>query len=185
MTIQKWKLLTSRDVSPDPWFPVEKRSYQLPDGRRIDDFYVTTVEDVSQIVPVTDRGTVILIREYKPGADEIMIQFPAGRREDKHADFKHLAQVELEEETGIRVSSEQLTEFAVLSGFTTKGTEKVHMFLARGCELNASQKLDSTEEIEILEMPFDALDRRIAAGEIHCAQTIAAWTLVKVKGLLS
>jgi len=43
----KWKLLSAKDVSPSKWFTIEERTYELPDGRIVDDFTVTTLANVS------------------------------------------------------------------------------------------------------------------------------------------
>jgi hypothetical protein len=101
MTLKKWQLLSSTDVSPSKWFPVEKRKYKHPNGQIIDDFTVTTLADVSMIVPITKDGKIVIVRQFKPGADEFTLEFPAGRREKDHTSFLATAHHELEEETGI------------------------------------------------------------------------------------
>ncbi|MCA9369210.1 MAG: NUDIX domain-containing protein [Pseudomonadales bacterium] len=103
--IKKWKLLFSEDVSLSEHAPLEKRVYELPDGAVIDDFYVTTLADSVHIIPITKDKIVVMIRMYKPGSDEIMIQFPAGRFEPKkHGTRDAAAVAELAEETGIYAS---------------------------------------------------------------------------------
>ena len=177
--IKKWKLLSSKDVSPSAWFPIENRVYELPNGKIIDDFTVTTIGDVSMVVPLTKEGKIVLVRQYKPGVDEITIEFPAGRIEERHKDFKELAQHELEEETGIH--SENLEEFAVVAGFVTKGSERIHFFLARDVEFNSTQKFDPTEEIEVLQYTPAEFEAMIKEGKILGSQTIAGWALAKLK----
>ncbi len=177
--IQKWKLLSKEDISPSPHFLLEKRTYELPDGKIIDDFYVTTVEDVALIIPITKDGKLVLVRQYKPGIDEITIEFPAGRLEQKHANIKDVAKQELEEETGIQTDDLEL--FAEYSGFPTKGTERVYCYLARNVEFNSSQKLDPIETIEILTFTPKEFDQLIAEGKIIYAGTIAAWVIAKQK----
>ncbi len=181
MALQKWQLLSKKDVSPHTWFPIEMRTYKLPNGTIIDDFSVTTIADVSMIVPITKDKKVVLVRQFKPGVDEIALEFPAGRIDGNHHDFLDLAQTELEEETGIRAEKSQLTEFAVLAGFTTKGTERVHFFLARGCEFNSHQHFDINEDIEVVSLPFEKMDAMIVSGAIWTAQTIAGWSVAKLK----
>jgi len=181
MKPKKWKLISITDVSPSKWFPIENRVYQMPNGKIIDDFTVTTLADVAMIVPITKDKKVVLANQYKPGVDEVMMQFPAGRIEEEHADMDETAQHELEEETGIKVQPSQLTKFAELSGFSTKATEMVYVYLATDCEFNSQQHFDSTEEIEVVEFTFDEFDELVLNGTIFCAQTIAAWELAKKK----
>lgn len=181
MTPRKWKLLSKKDVSPHAWFPIEMRSYRKPDGTVISDFSVTTIADVSMVIPVTRDRQAVFVHQFKPGVDEVILEFPAGRIDAKHTDFPSLAGAELEEETGIRVAREQLEEFAVLAGFTTKGTERVHFFLARDCEFNSRQRFDENEDIEVILLPFAEVDKKIITGQIWTAQTIAGWAVAKLK----
>lgn len=177
--IKKWTLLSSKDVSPSSWFPIESRDYQLPNGSVVKDFTITTIGDVSMVVPVTKEGKLVLVRQYKPGVDEITIEFPAGRIEERHRDFKELAQHELEEEAGIHC--ENLEEFGVFAGFTTKGSERVHCFLARDVEFNSTQHFDSTEEIEVVQATPAEYDDMIREGKILSGQAIGVWYMAKLK----
>lgn len=181
-SLQKWQLLSQQDVSPSPFFPIEKRSYRRPDGQIVEDFYVTTLADVVHVVPITTDGRVVMIRLYKQGADEIMLQFPAGRFEvKKHADWLTAAVTELAEETGITVAPEQLEFIRSLGVMTTKATEKVHLYLVRNVTLGGTQQLDENEEIEVVALSPAEIDAAIASGEIWDMQVIANWTLVKAK----
>lgn len=180
MQLKKWKLLSKKDVSPNAWFPIESRTYQMPNGKIVEDFTVTTISDVSLIIPVTKDGQIVMIKQYKPGIDEIMIQIPGGRLEDRHnQDFDHLAQEELEEETGIKVELSQLTQVGKLASSSTKSSETVYFYIAKNCEFNTEQRLDPTEEIETLLLRPKKIDEMIRLGEIWCAVTIAGWDLAK------
>lgn len=181
MSLKKWKLLSVRDVSPSKWFPIESRVYELPNGTIVDDFTVTTLADVAMIIPVTQDQKVVLVRQFKPGIGEILLQFPAGRTEKHHSNMINTAQHELEEEVGIKVEEAQLHFFAKLHAFSTKATEVIHFFLAENCELNSQQKLDDTEEIEIVQLTFAEVDEKIMNGELWDAEAIAGWEIAKKK----
>lgn len=179
MSIQKWKLLSAKDVSPSTWFPIEARTYQLPNGKIIEDFTVTTLADVAMIIPMTKEGRLVLVNQYKPGVDEVMIQFPAGRVEPDYKDMVEAAQHELVEETGIQVDRERLQYFARLAAFSTKATESVYFYFVSGCEFNAQQRFDETEDIELVELTPAELDQKIVSNEIWCSQSVAGWELAK------
>ncbi|MBP7700509.1 NUDIX hydrolase [Candidatus Woesebacteria bacterium] len=181
MPPQKWKLLSKKDVSPSKWFPIEERVYQLPNGKIVDDFTVTTLADVSLIVPITKDKKVVFVNQYKPGIDQVIMQFPGGRIEAKHKNFEELAQHELEEEAGIKVGLDQLNKFAKFTGFSTKASEIVYFYLAKDCEFNSSQNFDPTEEIEVVLLDPSQVDAQIEEGKIWCAMTIAGWELAKKK----
>ncbi len=179
MTPKKWQLLSKKDVSPHKWLPVEMRSYRHPSGKIIDDFSVVTLADVAMVVPITKDKKVVLVNQYKPGADSLTLEFPAGRWENNSLNFLSLAQHELEEEVGIRVEVSQLTYFATLNGFTTKGSEKVFFYFASDLEFNSNQHLDENEDIEVIQLSFQEMDSYIFDGKILSSQTIAGWELAK------
>jgi 8-oxo-dGTP pyrophosphatase MutT (NUDIX family) len=180
-TPQPWQLLSKTDVSPSKWFPIENRTYKLPNGRIVDDFTVTTIADVSMIIPITKDKKVVMVNQFKPGLDSVMLQFPAGRIEPNHHDMTETAQHELEEETGIKVEKSQLKEFGFYGTFPTKASEKVFYFLVTECEFNSEQNFDENEDIEVLQLSFDEIDRMIDKREIWCIQSIGAWFLAKKK----
>lgn len=181
MKPKKWKLISKKDVSPNKWFPVEERTYKLPNGKIVDDFTVTTLADVAMIIPITKDKKIILVNQFKPGIGKILIQFPAGRKESYHTDMLETAQHELEEEVGINVEKSQLHLITKLHAFSTKASEVVNIFLAKNCEFNSTQKLDKNEDIEILELTFEEMDKKILNGQIWDAEAIAGWELAKKK----
>jgi 8-oxo-dGTP pyrophosphatase MutT (NUDIX family) len=179
MSLQKWTLLSTRDASPNKWFPVEIRTYELPNGKIVDDFSVTTLADVAMIVPVTTEGKIVLVQQFKPGFGDVILEFPAGRLGSKHTNIEETAKHELEEETGIKTDS--LEYFATVAPFVTKGTEKVFCYLAENIEFNSKQKMDENEDIEVVILSFEELEQLINSNQLQAAVTIAAWELAKKK----
>ncbi|MBU0578927.1 NUDIX hydrolase [Patescibacteria group bacterium] len=153
----------------------------LTNGKQIDDFYVTTLADSVHVIAITKEKQVVLIRMYKQGADDIMIQFPAGRREDRHKDLLDVAVSELEEETGIEVGRSDLNYLGKLAIMSTKATELAHYYLVTDVEINSQQSLDENEEIEVLFLELDEIEKYIAQGKIWDALCIAGWDLAKKK----
>lgn len=179
MTPKKWTILSKKDISPHKWFPLELRTYQLPNGNIVEDFSVTTLQDVAMVVPITKDKKVVLVRQFKAGVDEVILEFPAGRLEGKSTDLVELAKEELEEEVGIKVEKSDLKYFGMVAGFVSKGSEKVYLYLATDVVFNAQQHLDVTEDIEIVTLTFAEMNEYIFAGKIWASQTIAAWELAK------
>lgn len=181
--LKKWKLLEKSDASPSPHFPIEKRKYELPNGKIVDDFYVTTLADSVHIIPITTDRKIVMIRMYKQGVDDFIIQFPAGRYENKHIDILDTAVAELEEETGIKTEKNGLIHIGSLSMASTKASEIIHYFTVSDVSLNSSQNLDPNEEIEVLTLTPQEIDNAIVDGSIWCSPTISGWHLLKSKYL--
>ncbi len=178
---QKWKLLESRDVSPSKWFPIEERTYQLPNGNVVEDFTVTTLADVAMIVAITPDKKVVAIRQFKPGAGEVILEFPAGRQEGSHTSIEETAVHELEEETGIIVATKDLQFLGVTAPFVTKATERVYCYLVTDVVFSGKQKLDELEDILVEVFDFDEFEKELYNQIPITSVTLVAWELAKRK----
>lgn len=183
--LKKWKLLSAQDVSPSSYFPIEKRVYIKPDGALVNDFYIDKLANPAHIIAITKEARIVMIRMYKQGTDEFMIQFPAGRFEaKKHSNLKETAKCELEEEVGISVSINDLEFIGKIAEGTTKSTAVAHAFFVKNVEFNSQQKLDENEEIEILLLSPMEIDSYIKEGKIWDATAISIWQLAKLRGFI-
>src|ERR1700733_14051622 len=99
-SIQKWKRLKTEVALNNKWCTVHKDTVELPAGKIIDDYFVHIRPDVVLVFPITADGKVIMVRQYKHGAKEILLEFPGGIV-DTSEDSVHAAALrELREETG-------------------------------------------------------------------------------------
>ena len=74
---RKWKVLTSEYLARKPWFTVRHESLELPDGRRIPDYYVFEYPDWINVTAVTRDGRFVLIDQYRHGLGARMKFRPA------------------------------------------------------------------------------------------------------------
>ena len=71
---RKWKVLTSEYLARKPWFTVRHESLELPDGRRIPDYYVFEYPDWINVTAVTrERGEIRLYRPVPPRAGRNLV----------------------------------------------------------------------------------------------------------------
>lgn len=120
------------------------------------------------IVPVLKDQTVALVRQYRPAAEDFLLEIPAGTVEAGERP-EDCALREVEEEIGMKAGKlEKLIEFYVSPGFLT---EKMHLFLAT--DLTGSrQNLDEDENISIEIISLNAAFEKIRSNEIIDAKTI-------------
>ena len=127
------------------------------------------------LVPVTNEGKVLLIRQYRLPAKKFLLEAPAGTREIGE-DPEVTAFRELQEEAGYRAG--KLTPIGgswVAPGYSTEYT---YMYLAT--ELVADPlPSDDSEDIVIDEVEFNDIHRLIREGELEDQMSIAALLLAR------
>lgn len=170
--MKKWEVLNETDVSPSHWFPIKQHEVRLPNGTIVDDYYITTLPPVAMVLAVTVGNMLVLVNQYKHGLGEFMFELPAGFQQENKS-IEETALAELEEETGIRTTIDNLFPLGKFSNIPTKSSQITHGFLARGVSINTQQNLDITEEIEVvLKSPMEVIEM-IKDGDIWVADTVS------------
>ena len=130
------------------------------------------------VVPMLDDDTLVLVRQYRHPTGGVLLEMPAGNCEPGEV-VAATVQRELAEEIGYRAGEiVRLGGFYVVPGW---GDEFMHAYLARGL-YHAPEEPDADERIEVVTMPVAEWERRIAAGEITDAKSLAAWALYRARG---
>ena len=171
-TIKKWELLSTEDVSPSKWFPVEKHIVKLPSGEVVDDYYIGILGNVVMILPITKNGNFIFVRQYKHAYDDILIELPAGFQQKGTTLFQSAVN-ELEEEIGVKTTEHNLEPIGKVTNNPTKTTHVTYGFMARNLEYNSKQNLENTEDIEILEISPAKVLEMVKNEELIVADTIS------------
>lgn len=120
------------------------------------------------VVPLTDNGSVIMVRQFRSPYKEIMYEIPAGKLEK--AEDPYLAGMrELEEECGVTAD----TVFELGKVYPTPGycNEIIHIYGA--VNLKASkQHLDDGEFLDVSEIPLEEAFNKCMNGEFKDAKTV-------------
>lgn len=162
------KAINTRTIYQGRIFDVESSTVELPDGKE-------AVRDIVRhpgavvLVPLTDEGKVVLVRQFRFAVNGVLLELPAGKLEIGEEPEK-AALRELKEETGYSCS-ELIPLFTYYSspGFTD---EQMYLYLALGLEAGESGG-DEDEFIELAEIPLDTLVSQILEGRILDGKTIA------------
>ena len=139
----------------------------LPDGRE------TTREIVEHrgavvIVPLSDQGEVVLVRQYRKAVENVTWELPAGTLEEGEEPLA-CAVRELKEETGLGAREwRRVVDFYSSPGFCT---EKMHLFWAIGLD-QGKQDLDADEQITCRRLPLVQAMEMARRGEIADAKSL-------------
>src|SRR3989338_6669521 len=154
------------DMSITPWEKIGKPETLAEGyGKRLDkqkfkdhtgketNFYFNEQPPWSAVLPITEDGKVLVIRQYKQGSNRIMDETPGGQGDFKAESPEEVIKRELREETGY----EPQKVIFLGDGFinSRNSTTKFYSFLATGCKKVGEPKLDQSEQMELLEMPLD------------------------------
>ncbi len=159
---EPYQTLSSRILWRSPWYALREDRVRFPDGSEGPYTIVDKGASV-YVVPLTHGGQIVLIRNYRYTLRRWLWEVPAGGVPPGAA-LDEMARRELLEEAGGQAESlEEVAAFYTMPGI---GTEKAHVFLARGVTLGAPQR-EASEAMERYLLPVEEALRMAAGGEIE------------------
>ncbi len=148
-------------------FRVTKDTAQLEDGSEVGRDVVHHSGGVC-VVPLTDKGTVLMVRQYRYPMHEVTLEVPAGKLEPGE-DNAQCGLRELREEAGRTCG--KYTYLGKLYPTPAYDTEVIHMYLAEELSPPEEQNLDEGEFLDVEEIPLEQAVKMVMDGEIHDAKT--------------
>jgi len=97
--LEPWTVLSTRTVVTDQWLHLEAQRVRTASGAELDPFYVILEHSWATVVPVLPDGRIVVVEQYRHGAERSTLEFPAGDLDDGE-DPATAAARELVEETG-------------------------------------------------------------------------------------
>lgn len=153
------------------WFiSLVKATFVDPDGNPFEREIVRHPGAVA-VVPVTDDGAVLLVRQYRPAVDQWLYEIPAGTCDVEGEPLETTAHRELVEEIGHQAAElTELTRCLNTPGFCDEVTT---IFLATGLTEVADNRQGIEEHYMTVErIPLSEFDARVDDGTIVDAATI-------------
>ncbi len=146
---------------------VFKDSISLPDGKIATREYNRHIGAVC-VIPITDNGDVICVRQYRYAVGEMLLEIPAGKLDAKDEDPYDAVRRELREETG--AVSGKITYLGKYLGSPAILDECIHMYLAEDLTFGDTDP-DDDEFIETVRLPLQELVEMVMKGEIKDGKT--------------
>jgi ADP-ribose diphosphatase len=166
------RVLATRRIHEGRIVRLREDTVELEDGRTALR-EVVEHDEVVGIVPLDSEGNVILVRQFRLPAQEILLEIPAGGV-DAGESAEEAAQRELQEETGYRAAQlDRLAGFFVSPGYCT---EFIHVFLATGLSESVIAA-DDDENIALERMPLAQAVQLIQSGHIKDGKSIVGLLL--------
>lgn len=164
-------------------FDVDVEQVVLPNG-------IPDIREVVQhhgavaIIPFTNDGKMIFVRQWRTPLEQETLEIPAGKIDsDEGSDLKEVALREMDEELGLTTDNlEKVTAFFASPGYSN---EKLTVFKATDLKkVEFKRPLDPDEFLNVEELTLSEAKEQIAKGVICDSKSIYAvtyWELMKAK----
>lgn len=173
--MSEFRHLGDRRVHDGYVWNVVVAEFEAPDGNRFTRDIVRSPGAVAAVPLVFDAeglASVVLVSQYRPPYEEVVIEIPAGLRDVPGEPPDVTARRELVEEAGLEPGSlVHLLDIYPSPGMTDSVCT---IFLATDCTVVETDRHGPEEEaMEILHVPLDEALAMIDRGEIADAKTVS------------
>jgi ADP-ribose pyrophosphatase YjhB (NUDIX family) len=170
MPPRPWKTISTRQIYQNRWMSLREDIAEMPDGKQTI-YGVCTFGQCVGVLPFIDKGSVILVRQYRyVQGENHRWEMPTGGI--KPSETPEMAgQRELGEEAGYRAG--RLEPINIY--YTSKSVcdETAHLFI--GYDLTRHKLTpDETEFFEVKTFPFDDVLCMVETSEIRDGMTVIA-----------
>ncbi len=166
-----------RELYRGPIISLAQGTFTAPDGTTFERDLVHHPGAVS-VVPVTEDGQAVLVRQYRAVVDEHLLEIPAGKRDVAGEPPEATARRELAEEVGLAAGRlEPLARFYNSVGFSD---ELSHVFLGLDLtEVGRDTQGIEEEHMTIERVALADVPAMVADGRLLDAKTIIGLTLAR------
>ena len=165
MSLTPWKIISSRHIHPR--FRLD--TVELAGGKTFEPM-VFEFRSWANVLALTKNNEVVLVKQYRHGVQENLIEFPGGVVDDGESPLEGVKR-ELMEETGY--SADNIVEVGRIYPNPAIQHNTLFCYVATDVEKVGEQHFDETEEIEVHLVPLDELVEMARCGEFRHALHVA------------
>ena len=174
-----WSLVSSEALGSFTIFSVRRESFLSPRTEHPHPFYVLDCPDWVNVIPLTDRDEVVLVRQFRAGTREVTLEIPGGGVEAHDGSALVAARRELREETGHEARSWK--RLGVVHPNPAFQSNRCSTFLARGCRRVGDLIPDAGEDLAVECVPLQSIPGLIRRGKITHSLVIAAFHFLALR----
>lgn len=180
--VKPWPLQSSEPLADLGLFKVTRDRATSPRTGQDRDFFVIHMPDWLQVVPITEEGSLLLVRQYRHGSRQVGLEVPGGLLDRQDPDPASAAARELREETGY--GGGQMHDLGCFWPQPAMLANQVHFFAATGLTVQGDLQQDGGEDLEVVLVEPGQVERLMEQGEIQNVMTVTALGLAQRAGWL-
>ncbi len=175
-----FQIVNSRIAYQNRWMTVREDQIIRPDGSP--GLYGVVEKPDFAIIAAVQDGLIHLVEQYRYPVQGRYWEMPQGSWEFGVIDALDLARQELREETGLIASSiVHVSHVFHGYGYSTQGC---HIFFATGLTQGETSKEATESDLVCRAFALPAFEHMLLSGVIKDASTVAAYGMLKLRGLL-
>jgi ADP-ribose pyrophosphatase len=169
---ERWRILESRVESLTGPFRLRRDRAILSSSGVTHEFLLLQSPDWVNVVPVTEGGEIVMVRQHRLGTDMLELEIPGGLIDAEDGSPLAAAQRELLEETGLRAERWRL--IGTVAPNPALLNNLCYTYLAEGCRHVDEPQPDATESLDVVELTWLEIQDLVQTGEIRHALVISA-----------
>ncbi len=170
-----WEVLSSRTALRDRWIDVTADACRDARGNVLDPFYTFSYPDWVQVVALTPGDQIVLVRQYRHGAQARTLELPAGAMDAQDASPVDTAARELREETGFVAA--EMRHVCSLHPNTATHRNRCHTVLALNAVRTAATAHEAGEDIIVETLPLAGVLAGLSSGLLPQAMHVSSLLL--------
>lgn len=128
------------------------------------DFFLIRIPDFVHVIPVTSKGEIVMVRQFRHGIEAPTLEFPGGLLDASDPCPASAARREMREETGY--DAPILRPLPTLHPNPALLTNQAHFFVAENAVLAADVQLEPTEDVAVVLVPVAEARERCRTGPL-------------------
>jgi 8-oxo-dGTP pyrophosphatase MutT (NUDIX family) len=172
-----WGALLRTDMADYGIFRIVRKNGVSPRTQEPVRFTAIEAPDWVQVLPFTTEGRLVMVEQFRPGAEVRSLEFPAGMI-DAGEDARRAGVRELEEESGYRPG--RVIKLGAVYANPAIQTNRLHVLLALECTPTGVQAQEAGEDVHVRIVDPTGLPALIRDGAINHALVLSAWQLYEL-----